>query len=276
MDFDFEFQPGPFHRTMGPADSRELIGAGFMRKRPGRDHTDYDPPLYSLCYVINGNGIYTSGSKTYELSPGCYFQRIPGQTHSTAIKKGQQWIECFIDLGKELCNTLCQMGMIDPVNPCGRSAIDRSIPELIADIRRTLETCSDLRLKLLLPQILEIHQRIITINPQQQNSENHAIITRAANLLSRNLEQRIDLRQLCDQNSWGYEKFRKLFKDSLGISPARYRLRRRIDEAKRLLLANRDMPLSQIAANLGYSNVYEFSAQFRKLTGLPPGKFRNQ
>ena len=91
-----------------------------------------------------------------------------------------------------------------------------------------------------------------------------------------NLQSRIDLKELCRENGWGYEKFRKIFKQSTGVSPAQYRLRRRLDQAKTLLLSDRDMPLSEIAIRLGYTNVYEFSAQFKKSTGQPPGKFRNQ
>ncbi|MFI4911325.1 MAG: helix-turn-helix domain-containing protein [Sedimentisphaeraceae bacterium JB056] len=275
MIFDFEFQPGPFHRTMGPAGSRELIGAGFMKKRPGIDHYNFDPPTYSLSYVINGTGSYKCSIGEWGLSQGSFFQRIPGFTHSTFIGQDDQWIECFIDFGTGLCNTLCQMGMIDTTKPCGKSVIDRSIPETIAQFRRTLENCNNSQLRMLLPQFIEMQQQIIATTPNQY-SVNQNIVMRACRLLTQDLHQRIDLKLFCKENGWGYENFRKIFKSETGISPSQYRLRRRIDEAKRLLLVNRNEPLVSIAYQLGYTNVYEFSSQFRKLTGLPPGKFRNQ
>jgi AraC family transcriptional regulator, arabinose operon regulatory protein len=275
MNFDFEFEPGPFHRTMGGADSRELIGAGFMRKPPGRDHTNFNPPTYSMCYLISGTGTYTDSTGSYTLEPGSYFQRIPERIHSTFIDTAEQWVECFIDLGVGLCDVLCKMGIIDTSVPCGRCDVDRSIAVSIADIRRALETCQDTELKGLLPEILTIHQRILT-SGCRDCSPDEAIVARAAHLLSRNLAERFEISRFCEDNGWGYEKFRKIFKASTGISPGKYRMRRRIEEAKRLLPVNRSLPLEQIAYQLGYTNVYEFSAQFKKLTGLPPGKFRNQ
>lgn len=273
MNFEFEFKEGPFYRTMGPTNSRELIGAGFMHKQSGKDQINYNPPAYSLCYVINGTGRYVDKIGEYKLKPGSYFQRIPGQEHSTYIDN--EWLECFIDFGSGLCDILCKMGMIDPQIPCGMTAIDRSIPDTIADFRRTLESSQDQQLRMLIPQFIDMHQRIIN-SSNSKSSADDAIIARASQLLRNNLELRIDLHEFCKENDWGYEKFRKIFKTATGISPAHYRLRRRLDEAKRLLLTNRDMPLSQIARKLGYTNVYEFNAQFKKTTGLPPGKFRNQ
>lgn len=274
MIFDFNFKPGPFYRTMGPGNSRELIGAGFMRKHSGCDHTDYEPPIYSLCYVINGSGTYTDDTGAYKLSEGSYFQRLPGKRHTTAINQGQQWLECFIDFGAQLYDCLCKMGMIEPSRPCGSAGADRNIAEAIADFRQSLETCDEESLRLLMPSMLDLHQRILLSGNSLEQSADYALVSHISQLLGENLDCRIDIKTLCRQNGWGYEKMRKLFKASTGVSPAQYRLRRRLDEARRLLLTNRYTPVSEIAAALGYTNVYEFSAQFKKFIGLPPGRFR--
>ncbi len=275
MIFEFDFKPGPLYRTMGPGGSRELIGAGFMRKRPGSDHTDYDPPMYSLCYIVSGHGTYSDNSGTYRLTAGTYFQRMPGNTHSTHIDDGEPWIECFIDFGTALYGTLCRMGMIDRCCPCGTAGINRSIVEAVADFRRLLESCEQDELRLIMPRLLDLHQRIIISKTAQTGSGDQAVVSRISQILGKDLDCRLDIRMICRDNGWGYEKMRKLFKVSMGISPAQYRLRRRLDEARRLLLTHREMPINEIAAILGYTNVYEFSAQFKKFTGLPPGKFRN-
>ncbi len=276
MIFEFDFQQGPLYRTMGPGGSRELIGAGFLQKRPGSDHTDYSPAIYSLCYVISGSGTYSDEGGTYRLAAGSYFQRIPGNAHSTYIDDGEQWLECFIDFGAGLFLTLRQMGMVEPAFPCGSAGVNRSIVEAVADFRRLLESCEQDELRLIMPRMLDLHQRIIISKTAQTGSGDAAIVSRVSQILGKDLDCRIDIRTICRDNGWGYEKVRKLFKRSMGISPAQYRLRRRLDEARRLLLTDRDMPMNEIAAILGYTNVYEFSAQFKKFTGLPPGKFRNQ
>lgn len=67
---------------------------------------------------------------------------------------------------------------------------------------------------------------------------------------------------------------RRRFKHSTGITMQQHVLQRRM-AAARALLADTDLPLKAIAAQLGYQNVYFFSRQFRQLCGVPPGVFRS-
>jgi AraC-like DNA-binding protein len=51
-------------------------------------------------------------------------------------------------------------------------------------------------------------------------------------------------------------------------------LHRRLMKA-RALLDETDLPVKEIAEQLGYSDVYFFTRQFHRHIGLPPVKFRN-
>lgn len=66
--------------------------------------------------------------------------------------------------------------------------------------------------------------------------------------------------------------FRKLFKEVFLVSPIAYIHRIRIEKAKELLKSDYGN-LSDIAESIGYSDVYQFSKIFKKITGVPPGKF---
>jgi len=88
------------------------------------------------------------------------------------------------------------------------------------------------------------------------------------------LDQRIDLKKYCNTNGWGYESFRKAFKRTIGISPGKYMVRRRLDEACRLLRSTKKK-ISQVSIDLGYKSQYEFSNQFKRQFGVFPTQFRN-
>ena len=75
------------------------------------------------------------------------------------------------------------------------------------------------------------------------------------------------------RNGCGYENFRKRFKAELGISPHRYRIRRRLDAACALLIRP-ELSIGEIAERLGYASQYEFSAQFKRYMGCPPSGYR--
>lgn len=66
--------------------------------------------------------------------------------------------------------------------------------------------------------------------------------------------------------------FRKMFRDVYGVSPIAYVHKIRIDKAKEMLRADYGN-LTDIAISLGYGNIYEFSRDFKKHTGVPPSRY---
>ena len=64
-----------------------------------------------------------------------------------------------------------------------------------------------------------------------------------------------------------------LFSDEMGMSIQEFLQRLRMEEACRLL-AGSDLPLSQIAAAVGYRDSRHFSKVFRRYQSLSPKEFR--
>lgn len=69
--------------------------------------------------------------------------------------------------------------------------------------------------------------------------------------------------------------FRKLFTEIMGNSPITYLHKVRLAEAVKLMQAD-ELSLSEIATEVGYSNLYHFSAMFKKHMGIPPSKYARQ
>lgn len=67
--------------------------------------------------------------------------------------------------------------------------------------------------------------------------------------------------------------FRREFAKRTGLPPHRYLLAARVSHAREML-AQTDLPIKQIARELGYSDVFYFTRQFRSLAGVPPAVFR--
>ncbi|MEI8195820.1 MAG: AraC family transcriptional regulator [Phycisphaerae bacterium] len=66
---------------------------------------------------------------------------------------------------------------------------------------------------------------------------------------------------------------RRRFRKATGVSPHVYLLHSRVAVARRLL-AETDLPLKAIAEQAGYGDVFFFSRQFRRFTGVAPGLYR--
>jgi AraC family transcriptional regulator len=67
--------------------------------------------------------------------------------------------------------------------------------------------------------------------------------------------------------------FCRAFKQSFGMPPHRYHAHRRIERAKQLL-ANRELPVTAIALDIGFSDTSTFTAAFHRLTGQTPTSYR--
>ncbi len=80
-------------------------------------------------------------------------------------------------------------------------------------------------------------------------------------------------RLLAQHTGHDYSYLSKLFSEVEGITIEQYLIRQKTEKVKELLLYN-EMPLSQIAFELGYSSTAHLSAQFKKTTGLTPTQFK--
>lgn len=66
------------------------------------------------------------------------------------------------------------------------------------------------------------------------------------------------------------------FHEEVGVSFTEYLIQYRIHTAKRLLLANHNWTISDVAENSGFSSQNYFSTLFRKIEGISPTEFRDK
>ncbi len=79
--------------------------------------------------------------------------------------------------------------------------------------------------------------------------------------------------ELAKRYGYSLPHFSRIFRKTVGKSPTAVIIEARIRQAKRLLLDS-TLNISEVAASLGYEEVFYFSKQFKKATGLSPLTFR--
>jgi len=67
--------------------------------------------------------------------------------------------------------------------------------------------------------------------------------------------------------------FARRFHAVAGEPPSLFLIRRRVERAAQLIRESR-LKLADVAEQMGYSDVYFFSRQFKKITGVSPGRWR--
>lgn len=69
--------------------------------------------------------------------------------------------------------------------------------------------------------------------------------------------------------------FQVMYKKAFGITCMNEVINAKLEQAKLLLTAT-ELPVSAVAAEVGYNEVYHFIRQFKKSTGMTPGAFRKK
>ncbi len=83
------------------------------------------------------------------------------------------------------------------------------------------------------------------------------------------------LSMMSELSGYSQSRFVSLYKERFGISPILDLTKRRMDEAKLLLLYG-NMSISSVAEAVGYSSIYYFSRLFKKHIGITPSEFKNR
>ncbi|MBP6864359.1 MAG: helix-turn-helix transcriptional regulator [Candidatus Didemnitutus sp.] len=93
--------------------------------------------------------------------------------------------------------------------------------------------------------------------------------------IGRHLDKEFNLDELAARAGLSKFHFHRLFKEATGVSPAKYQLNARVDEARRLLRETK-RPVIEIALELGFSSPSHFAQVFRRETHMTPVEFRRQ
>lgn len=91
--------------------------------------------------------------------------------------------------------------------------------------------------------------------------------------INNNYSKKITLKNFAKENFYTPTYFNQAFKECYGVSIKEYIIKKRVQEAIRLLDTT-DMPVDKIAVEVGYDNKSHFYNLFKKYTGLTPAEFK--
>ena len=96
---------------------------------------------------------------------------------------------------------------------------------------------------------------------------------RCKELINGRLGEQISLRELAKECRLSISHFAAAFRQTIGESPHRWLMRRRIETAKEMLLSS-ELALSAIALDCGFADQSHLTRVFTVMVGAPPGVWR--
>jgi len=182
-----------------------------------------------------------------------------------------------IELGREFMRRAGGNGH-DPELPCLFSFDDPVLRELALSMLAEAQAHGQASKMYVESAAVVMAQRLLSlrrrsITPSQRSGLAPAVLRRAKEFLQEELNRNPGVTELSAAVGMTVDHFSRMFKRSTGLAPHQYLGNIRLERAKRLL-AEGHSPIIDIAYEIGYANPSQFSAFFRKRTGLSPSQFR--
>jgi AraC-like DNA-binding protein len=98
-------------------------------------------------------------------------------------------------------------------------------------------------------------------------------LKKVVNYIDDNIDKKIELEELINVTTWKRTNFSRIFRKYLFVSPYQYVLNKKIVKAERLL-QNSDIPIGQIATDLGFQSYSNFCNAFKKIKQVTPESYR--
>ena len=150
------------------------------------------------------------------------------------------------------------------IETCLLNDFDGSIAKTIEKIRKEY-TKKDFEFHTAINSLLT--QLFIKIKRKFLNSQKeNPSIEQAINFLDDYYTTEINLPRLAQSIGYSLDHFRFLFKESTGLSPKKYILKKRLELAKKQI-SHSNLPLVEIAESCGYDDYYQFATYFKKEIG---------
>jgi AraC family transcriptional regulator len=108
---------------------------------------------------------------------------------------------------------------------------------------------------------------------RQRGGFSQAQLSRVLDLIEQRIDQPLTLRRLSEAAEVSTSHFSSLFKRSMGVSAHTYVVRRRVERAEELLRSS-ELPVTQIALEVGFSHQTHLARWMRRLKGLTPREAR--
>ncbi|MEB0009258.1 AraC family transcriptional regulator [Pseudomonas sp. RTB3] len=251
----------------------------------------YDHPVQSfptlaqpaLCILAQGSKDVRLGDESYTYDPLNYLVLSVAMPLSGCIQHATPEhpnLALRLDIDPAQINTLiAEAGLMSvPTRPTGRGLyierIDSQLLDAVLRLTRLLSTPKDIAMlapliqREILYRLLRSQQGYQLYEIAMSNSQTHRV-TQAIKWLNSNYEQPLRIEDLAREVNLSVSTLHHRFKSVTAMSPLQYQKQLRLQEARRLMLAD-GLDASAAGYRVGYESPSQFSREYSRLFGAPP------
>ena len=271
-----------FHADRPDAAVPELVHVGEQWASRRLLVTSHSHAVWEFYLQISGESRWDAPGETYTLAPGGFFAAPPGIPHHMHERPGDK--HHFFFAAVDLSAVCARLPALAPVwrqenivfRPRGE-ALTAPFRQLIREVSLALpERAVGMRLALD-ALVLEASRLAGAEGPGTAHSLTlrHPAVLRAKELLDHQPERPWGLPALAHLAGVSAHHLVECFSREVGVSPHQYLLSVRVRLAQEML-AGSDIPITDLALELGFSSSQHFAATFKRLTGETAQGYRGR
>lgn len=237
-----------------------------------------------ICLVLQGSKQVSLGTEKFSFAAGdslLITADVPTVSQITQASVAEPYFSLVLELDLAI---IADLGMEMKLGPVGQGAAVRTEPtdadveDTALRLMRLLERSA--ALPVLSKQLLrEMHYWLLVGKHggairQIGWADSHAQrVASAVALLRAEFAQPLPIKRLASAAGMSSSSFYQHFRAATSLSPLQFQKQLRLIEARRLMAAE-DFSASSAAFAVGYESAQQFTREYRRLFGLPPGKDR--
>ena len=260
-----------FHAERPEPSVPELVHAGEQWASQRLLISRHSHTVWEFYLQISGISRWDA-EEMYTLTPGCFFAAPPSLSHQMHERSHDKhhFFYAALDLAPSLLRLELPAGLWNPARVYFQTGGEALLPpfrQLIRDISLALPYRAA-GLRLAIDALVLEASRLCAppLLPPAPPLSLHPSVRRAKELLDHQAARPWSLADLAQMAGISPHHLVECFTKEVGVSPHRYLLGVRVRLAQEMLSGS-DLPVTEIALELGFSSGQHFAATFKRLTG---------
>ena len=232
-------------------------------------------PNHQIIYCVRGSGVLRVGGEEYSINAGDGFYlppKVPHEYFPTEEIWETHWITYE---GREIENMMnyIKLDRAKVFRIHDLSSLDAIFKKML-HLMRTNYYYGGQQCSVHLYQFFVEFNRVVNMQNGSQDSAKLNQLKPVIDYINTNYRKDITLTELSELIGLSPQYLCRLFKECLNLRPFEYLARKRIQQAKLLLLEDK-RNINEIASEVGYNDCSYFCAVFKRHEMLSPAEFRN-
>ena len=279
------------HRIVNVIDIKELSALEYLDFEGRYQNYKERHPFYELCYVEKGDVSVSIDDEESVIYENELILIAPNETHSYHSPYGNRsraFVICFESPSSALRSLADKKFSLDATQEsCMKVIIDESQHTFRMNAKDLLEIIDHPNFGGQQVILSQLSYLLITLMRHLSGKKDSELVILSDEAFYRdlvgivigyfeeNLSSKLSLDEICDRVNYSRSFLCKTFKEQTGETLIGCFNRMKIEEAKRLLWET-DLPVTEIAARLAFSELKYFCSLFKKQVGTTPTAYKKE